>query len=469
MKKTLVWEILSNLSKKKLRTFNTFLSSPFFNHREDIITLYQNLRSSLLKKLGIPSKEIAFKWIHPTKIYDDKEMRLILSYLHKVLEEFLWIQEVRNTDFEKEKFLITAYRQNNMHRNFDRALKKINKKLTAQPIRNPSHYFTRYNLEHQTYLSLVETGRTKELNLGKVEMYLDYAYLSTKLQQAFLTLSHQAVFDMQYHSGFTEQIMTLAQQESYKKEPPIALYHQFIVLFKEGGIQEFIEFKPFLFQQIQYFTKTEFRGIYLLALNFCIKKVNNNYPAFYAETFDMYKKGVRMGLLLDNGKLTAFSFNNIVGIAIKQDELSWAENFINTNKDYLDQSHKTTTLSLNRARLEFTKKNYKKALSYSRHIDYEDIFNYMTAKILQLKIYYELNETDSLESLIQSLSIFIVRKKKMSYHYKIWKSILFYTQKISTINMYDKQAIEALREKIKTEKILPEREWLLKKLKKINA
>ncbi len=336
--------------------------------------------------------------------------------------------------------------------------------MEDQPLRNPGYHFTKFQIEYQNYLSISETGRSKELNLDKVEQHLDFFYISTKLRQACFTLSHQAVFSVQYDPALLEPVMELAQQPPYKQLPSISLYYHFIMLFRRGGLIEFEQFKRLLFQQKTHFTNEEFRDIYLLALNFCIKKINENQTAFFLETLDMYKKGLEMELLFENGKLSRFTYNNIVAIALRKDDLLWVEHFIHNYKDFLEKNHKVTAYSLNRARLAFVKNEYQKALSYLQEADYEDLISHMTAKILQLKIFFELEEFDSLDSLIQSLRVFIRRKRRIGYHYQIWKNILHYTQKIRKLNPYDNNAIATLKEKIKNEELLPEREWLLGKL-----
>ncbi len=464
MTKTLIWEIYTRFSSKQMKDFSIFLDSPYFNTRRDLIKINHFLCTNIKAKKAIPNKKSVLQSAYPNEQYDDKKLGLLLSYLHKILEEFLWIQEVKKENHEKEKFLIQSYRKNEMHRNFDRTFKKVQKSIIQQPLRDSAHYFTRFHLEYQKYLSLLETGRSKDLNLDVVGSNLDLAYITTKLQQACFTRAHQAVFDKQYDSTLFEQVLQLAQYDRYQQEPAIKLYYHFIILFQKGNIKEFRRFKTLLFQQKVHFSQDEFRGIYLFALNFCIKKVNNNEHAFYDETFDMYKKGLELELLFDKEKLTPFSFTNIVGIAIRQRELAWAENFINRFKKNLDIPFRTTTLSLNTARLEFAKKDFKKALIYLQKADYDDLINHVTAKILQLKIYYELKEFDALDSLVQSLRVFIRRKKRIGYHYHLWKNILHYIQKVRNVNPYDKKAIASLREKIKQEPLLPERTWLLEKL-----
>lgn len=115
-------------------------------------------------------------------------------------------------------------------------------------------------------------------------------------------------------------------------------------------------------------------------------------------------------------------------------------------------------------RLEFVKKNYRKALIHLQDAGYDDLLNHMTAKILQMKIYYELEEFETLFSLLKSTRAFIRRKKSIGYHYKYWKNTIRYVQKIMNTNPYDKKTITQLKDAIQDEERMIEKEWMLEKL-----
>ncbi len=463
MKNSLVWEILSDLNRKELRAFTQFLSSPYFNSRQDLIDLTQLLTESLLSQ-KTPEKTILYRNLFPHQPFDDQKWRLTLSRLQKKLEKFLVINELENRKNVTDEILITILRKRKMDRNFNKSLKRIQTNIDKYPLRNPDFYFHRFELEYQQYHYLSETGRYKTLNLEEVESNLDIAYISTKLRQHCFTLSHQTVFNIPYESVLMDQIIELANDEPYKSIPPISLYSRFITLFKTGDIKAFQRFKEILFKQKDHYTQEEFRDIFLLSLNFCIRKINENIEPFFKETLEIYKKGLELELLLENGKLSRFTYNNIVAIALKIDDRVWVEDFIHSYRDFLDTPHQHAAFSLNMARLAFLKANFMDALLYLQKADHEDLISHMTAKILQLKIYYELKETDSLDSLLLALRVFIRRKKRVGYHYQIWKNILTYIQKINKVNPFDKTAIGKLEQKIMEEPILPERDWLLEKL-----
>lgn len=465
MKKTIIWEILGSLSPKELKEFSQFLHSPMHNTRKDLIKLNAVLIKKALSKREPPAKEWVFKQTYPTEIYDYQKLRLAFSRLHKLLEGYLLIKELENEPFEREKLIVTAYRRRKLPKNFNKTFKRISKELERQPLHNPKFYTAKFDLEYQRYRTHTQTKERRELFLDTMDNYLNISFISTKLRQACFSLSHQAISDRKYQIPLLQEVVELAQKPPYATVPSILIYHQFINLFNNDAEIDFETFKENLFSHQSNFTEEEFRDIYFLSLNFCIRKINSNQRTYFQRTLDLYKQGLTDGLLFESGKLSRFAFNNIVGIALRIDNTNWVEHFIQSHEHRLPEAYRHTTFNLNMARLAFVRKHFKQALRHLLQVESEDLGNDMTAKILQAKIYYELDEMKTLESLLQSTLVHINRKKKIGYHHQLWKNIIHYIQKIMSVNPYDKKAISALKNEIQREEILTEKEWLLEKLR----
>ena len=130
----------------------------------------------------------------------------------------------------------------------------------------------------------------------------------------------------------------------------------------------------------------------------------------------------------------------------------------------MPQPYRAAAFHLNSGRLDYARKKYDDALIHLQKSDYRDILDNMVTKILQMKIYYETDEMDLLQSHLKTVEMYIRRNKKISYHYENWRNILRYTQKIVEVNRFDKQAVQKLIDAIKNEGILTEKEWLLSQL-----
>jgi hypothetical protein len=459
---TFIWELVRNFSRAEVKEVEKFLASPFFNHREDVRALFEVLSN----KSSPPDKEAAWAKVFPGAAFDDQQFRLITSYLLKLLEEYLYLKEQRPGETSALPRLLSAYRRRKLPGLFEKTQKAIAKQIDNQSLKNPEWHFEQYRLAHEQYLYLLESGRTKDLNLQTVETQLTAAMIAMKLRQACLLRAHQAVFNVSYRIDLLESILDLAGQPPYVEMPAVSVYrHCYLALFGSENEAQFGEFKAQLFQHGDKFPKAEIGSLYLLAINFCIKKINANQQRYRREALDLYKEGLKTDLLLENGQLTRFSYNNIIGIALRlEDEWTWAEEFLHRYKDLLDPSHRQATFSLNAARLDFVRKRYDEALLHLQLADYKDFINSMVAKTLQLKIYYEKGEWELLDAHLRTVRMYIRRNKRMGYHYKNWQNVLHFTQKLAELNPFDEVQRAALKSAIEQEEILTEKEWLLEQL-----
>ena len=109
----------------------------------------------------------------------------------------------------------------------------------------------------------------------------------------------------------------------------------------------FLRFKRQLLDQQAQLHEDEQRNLHLLAINFCIRKINQSQPTYSGEALDLYRSALKAGLLLENGLLSHFAYNNITAIAIKVGDADWAEGFIHEYAPFLEKKHSEHTARTN--------------------------------------------------------------------------------------------------------------------------
>lgn len=92
------------------------------------------------------------------------------------------------------------------------------------------------------------------------------------------------------------------------------------------------------------------------------------------------------------------------------------------------------------ARLEYQKNNPGAALVLLQRAEYKETMLALAAKTLQLKIYYESDEYDLLESHLQAISAFIRRKNILEYHRDNYVNLIQIVRKLMDTNPMDKKA-----------------------------
>ncbi|MDO8366337.1 MAG: hypothetical protein Q7T20_06035 [Saprospiraceae bacterium] len=463
MEKTLLWEAFATLTTAEIREFNKFLRSPFFNARQQPIVLFDYLEDCRRARRLPKETEIA---VVLNKTQAGVKTRQANSALLALLEKYLIYKEKFQDEGRAFISLAAAYRKRNLGKHFNITLREARQRRKEQPWRHAEYFQDLNQLEWERYQFDATTLRTEVFNLQATSDLMDTAFMVRKLQLACVAVSHQTVFKAEYHIGLLSEVLNAIETSDLLETPAIGLYYycyKFQTDLPEAG-QHFERFRVVLAEHAEAFPPEELRTLYLLAINFGIKKINQSAEGWLRATLDLYQGALSRKLLLENGQISRFAFNNIIAIALKLGELDWVEHFILEHKNLLERQWREATASLGLARVAYARRDFKTALLNLQRSDYKDLINNLTAKTLQLKIFYESGEFDLLENHLKGMKNFIKRHTSIGYHRTIYSLIVAYTQQMMTLDFKKKDAVEALRIAISGEEGLTEKEWFLEML-----
>ncbi len=465
MQKSRLFEVFSSIADKELRVVGKFVRSPYFNQRDHVVKLFDYLVLCRKEFRIIPTKEQAFRALFPDRPFDDHKLRLSMSLLLKTIERFLCCRQFFGNEVQSKITLASAYRSMNLPRHFQQTCKDVQQLQSNHPWRNADFYNNQYQLELEQYFFSSTKKRMEAHNLQQVSDTLDTAYLAMKLRHACLSLAHQAVYKTDYHFGLLPALLSHIEGQNLLDVPAIAVYyHCYHALTDPSQVAHFQMFKELIFTKGNQFPITELRDLFLLATNYCIKRMNEGEVRFAKEGLDIYKEGLRQNLLQIHGVLSRFTYQNIVTKALGTGEYAWAERFMHQYKNELEPAHRESTFSYNLARLEYERKNYDSALQLLQKSEYRDLLLNLSAKTMAMKIYYELEAFDLLFSHLDAMRIFIKRKDFIGYHQENYLNTIYFAKKILELPPGDRKAIASLKKEITGTKVVAEKNWLLEQI-----
>ena len=478
MEKTNLWQLLIRLSPLERKHLGIWLNSPAFNRREEPVRLYDYLQQCLSTS-QLPEQQAAITaislgvpenlWKRQKKSPDDahsaagQALRLVMSELLHLAEQMLSHQEAVAWPGHYQLRVATAYRKRGMEKAFFQQVQSAKKAWERQPFRDTVFHEAIANIAYEEYQWLSNGQRTIPLNLQSVSDTTDIAYFSKKLREACFALTHQAVYNTPYDLGLLETALNwLTQRPALLELPAIGLYYYCYHFLKyPADAAYFNRFKAVLLQYSSQLPPDEQRNLHLLALNYCIKKINQRENAYIREAFVLYQSALKSDLLLENGVLSHFAYNNIVAAAIMAGETDWAEQFIREYAPMLERKHREASMHLNLARVAYHRRQTGEALLYLQQADYKDRINNLIAKTLQLKIYYETDEWDVLETHLENMRTFIRRQRDFGYHQTNYLNIVRFAKKLIRLNHNSRTERIALRTAIEKEPFLTEKDWFL--------
>ena len=465
MEKSRLLRLLRTLSKQELATLKKFVRTPFFNQRKEVPALLDVLEKSLKTGRVVPGKGQAFRQIFGKETHDDHRVRLAMSFLFQLTGQFLAVQAFLHDKPRYLRHLASIFRQRHLPEQFSKAWEEADAEQQRIPVRNADFFEENYQLLLEKHRFAVETQAFGTLDFQELSDRLDHAFLARKLWQACFMLSHQSVSDASYRFGLLEAALAHIEQTDALSIPAISIYyHCYRALTDPAESTHFQQFKNLLMHHGAQFPVDELRDLYILAINFCIRQYNAGNQAYLAEQFEFYKEGFAKKYFLIDGVLSRYTYQNAATIGLVLHELDWVERFVHEYHPALREEHREGLFSFNLARLEYLRRNLGQALQLLQKAEYKDLMLSLAAKMLQLKIFFELQEFDLLESHLQAIKAFIRRKKVMGYHRENYLNTVHFTQKLLECNWSDKKTRSDLRREIEDTKAVAEKEWLLEQV-----
>lgn len=469
MKNSNLITILSTFSPKEVRECGLWLASPVHNTRTDVVRLYDYLTNEVTGfKEELLDKEIVWQSIFPDEPHDENRMRQTVFWLLKNVEDFLVYQRFKQDEVRVELHLLAELRERRIEKAFEKRLRETEKMQEKTPLRNARFQENNYLLEMEKFTFAETQSRATPANLQNTSDALDIQYAAHRLRNECLFLSHQTLYKSSYQPKLLPEILRKVGEYEWHKIPAIGIYyHCYLALTeKEGNDEHFAKLLELLHNAPSIFFHSEVRNLYLLAINYIIKRINSGDQQAVEQAFGLYKTGVTQGFLLQNGVISPWTYRNTVICGTRLGEFEWTERFIYDYKNNLERKQRQSMFDECLSRFYYSRKDYEKAMQLLIQVDFKDILQNLTAKSMLAKIYYEIKEWETLESLLVSMKVYLHRKRVIGYHQENYSNFIYFMQKMLSSNLLDRATLQNLVADIEKANPLTEKKWILEQLQR---
>ncbi len=416
--------VLKTLSNKELSRFGEYLHSPYFNKNEQLIILFDYLKRFApdFADARLISRRYIFEYVFGDKIYDELFLNNILSRVLKLLLAFLAQQEYDSKPQTQELYVLKQLRQRKLpDKHVNTSLKKFDSQRVAAEFLLDS--WDNFLLHRELDLQfLSKGGRVYNEHLQLKNEQLDVLFIGEKLKIACDMLSRNIVAKVNYNPTFLVEIQQLLSQtdsNNLAQQPLIAIYYGILnTLQNPENEVDYTNLCATLYAYYSQFGKEELMDMYGYLLNYCIRKINGGKTQFYEDIWKHYLFLVAQRIVYINNFLPAWEYKNIITAALRLQKYKEAEAFAEQYKPDLPDDMRENAYNYNLAAIYYSQKQYKKALLMLHNVEFSDTTYHLGAKIIQIKSYYELHETDALYSLVDAFAIYLRRNKQISDYIK---------------------------------------------------
>ncbi len=419
MQQSRICTLLRALSTKERTKFAELVHSPYFNKNKKVQQLWA-LLAPFAPLFDHPSmdRKLLFGQLFGPATYQPARINNVISDLLHLLYQFLALRQWQQFPQLRYQLLLEELLQREVHRDIERVARWYRQSLDKSQLRHHSHYLDQHFLYDKLDRYFSTKGqRTYDVNLQHKSDQLDIYYLSSKLKIACDMASRNIVTDSNYRCGLLDTLRQYYAQNRKELSSHIAIemYYKILQMIEDYENEiHFHDLKANIHQHAHRFPLEELREIHVHALNYCIKKINSGKSEYYQEVLELYQSMLRQGVVFRNSYLPASTFKNIITTGIRLREFDWTARFIEQYKERLLPEERANALAFNLAALYFAKEDYSLALSQLHNVEFNNASYHLGAKIIQLKSYFALQETEALLALVQASLKYIRRNKSLS-------------------------------------------------------
>lgn len=486
MRESLLGHLYFSLSTSDRQRFHQALRSGAFELRPEVIRLFDFMarfaegpgtgkQTARRKAIPVLDKRTAFAYIFFEKeggrsarpAFNDGKMRHLMSYALEAMRRYLAWDDWQKDSAQVGLHLIRALKKRGFETRFDREHARILANLEAEPFRSADYFYHRYALELEAWEHFRATQRNREGNLqGVGEAFGAYVAINT-LRQGCAALAQKTLAALESPMPYLAETLALVEKGAFNGNAAVETYYfSYKALTEPDNDEVFQALKLNMEQYGARFPDAELRDLYILAINFCIRRLNSGERRYIDEAFGLYRAGLARKVFLENGYLSRFTYRNILNLALALGEWDWALEYLHGFAPFLAPKERENVFRYNLATYYFRRPEYDQALELLRHVEFRDMLYNFDARRMLLRIYYARKEWQALDSLLDSFTVYLQRHRDAGYHREMYRNLVRFTRRMINLKPGDAAGQQRLQASIERTVHVAEREWLLGTLKK---
>jgi hypothetical protein len=477
MYKSALIKQLKTYSHKEIKELGEYVKSPFFNKNQSVIRLFDYIcKQYPAFDENKFEKETVYREIFPDAEYNDGFMRTIIFKLSNLADDYLSHKRFKQNYFIEKWFLLHELNDRMLDRQIEKKIKETLINFSNVNVHEADYFLFRFLIEYEHFYYM------NRVNQDKIEKFIDtqeienmfnhltYFYLLRAFKHFDYYSNAKEIYNLSFKTEIFEDIIKSLKQESYEEVPVIELYYNISMLhLRKEDTSYFYKVKKQIEEIEDKINKYETANTYVNLENYCKKRARSGDKIFLNELFDILKIEIEKGLYSVHGYMSAKFYRCVVDTALKLKEFKWTRVFMETYKDKLPPKDIENTYNFSLALFEFSSNNFNKSLEYLSTVKYDEVYQKTEVRCLMAQLYLELGLEESLFSHIDSFRHFLLNDRHLPHDRKLFfLNFIKFIKRISNIkDCLGKQNKESLKKVIQEEKIVYNKDWLLKKISEI--
>jgi len=479
-----LFPLLKTLSNQELKSFLSFLQSPFFGKiskrqialataflkEKDRLLEHEDWNQVIHKRLNKISKEIIGATNYST----------LKSRLLQKLKAFIAHAQLQQQPKEQDRLLLQKLEKRHFESFQTLTQNTILNIEKNQPYLSKEDYYTL----HQLYQNLWFHPESNQYNTDisvftKSLSCLDNAYFQEKLFYACEIQNRSYRIPEVVKNTHIFSIQAGLNLAKLKQEHVILYcYNTILELLKKGSRKEFDQLKAYFFSLAEKVEDAIYTDLLLFLINY--GQIQNKYGdnSYVKDGFEIYKKLIALNLLPVNVFMPEIEFVSILQLAYRQNEATWAKAFFEKYSNYLAPAVTEDLTHFVQLLQQFYAKNYEAVqINFSINNTKEPTIYKLRIRCMLIQaIYEEWNGAKKqyvfLDSLLKAFKVWLKRNKSKFDQdtFNTYYNFIQLVKKLAPqkLNKFSQKSIDlTLKIKIANMPRVVHKMWLLQKFQEL--
>ncbi len=468
--------LFKGLNKQELNEFVRYVKSPFFNKNQRIIKLTQYI-AKYFPDFDSPklSKDVVAKKVLGAE-GGSRALAYVMSDLKKLLEDYLVWKEVQTKPIDRDYFLLRNLSIRSNQQSFIAISNRQTDRLEEYGKKDMFYYYHQFRLHH-----LLLAHKTAERisnsvdDLEQAMKNLDRFYFMAKLQYACEISNREGIFANKkpYEVLFMDEIKSITSKAPFTDNLLFESYQLYNDLIKDFNEDKYRRLKEIIRTKRDIFGAEEELEFYILMINYGLTAYDSGETHYLEEVFEWYQFGLETKLLMKYDFIEHIDYNNIVNVACTLKQFDWIDGFIEKYTPFLKEEFRENAKTLSLAEVAVNKGDFEQALDLLQAVDFNDDYDKLRAKVMQMKGYFELEEFDMLLlNFFDAFSVFLRRNKTFTEDFRqSYLNLINFSRRLFKMKQLAprERNFEDLKKRFKELENLPYRSWIARKLQQLEV
>ncbi len=471
-------EIVESLNRNEIRKLGEFLQSPYFNKSNRMRKIFRYFKKYTKNGKVNFNKKTFLQSVFEKDVVNDSAFRIALSDYTKLLNKFILINKNEFRYLNDSIILLEEFRLRGAFKNYKILSKSLANDFNKLSLKSIEDYFL-FAMFHDSGVMFTDN----KLKTRKPAPYLqtidchEHLFMLAKLHYQNLHLIGLSPLPKNF--SFSDPFFEIVVKQIEKNitdtiKNHLLIYLEYLILDMLVTRNSYTSYKKLLKIVLERYKSLDINHLTHIYFSFnakCINEVSENEESIhYSRFFNVISIFFKIGFFDNYQQLPFVIFYNSIDVAIRLNEINFAEHFFESYSQKIDESISSGIVFFPKALILIHRKKYDEAIKCLSMVKSVNTHVYLKSRFHLARLYYELGYYENLFYIVDSSKHYLNRNKtELGLRFNLFSNFFNFINNLARVEDYNLPAIHKLKSKILASENVAGKDWLIERIEALLA